>query len=127
MKYITLHLYINTSQTQNLWLWPKRPPSAFSVAETSVAEMSRPKCPWPKCPWLKCPSIVALTGLFPAILGKGPCLNLEKMIYLTSKLGEINDIEHNKGNKTWYWEKKVAIFDWEWGRNSAPREGQNMP
>ena len=20
--------------------------------------------------------------------------------------------------------KKVAIFDWEWGRNSAPREGQ---
>ena len=24
-------------------------------------------------------------------------------------------------------EKKVAIFDWEWGRNSAPREGQKMP
>ena len=23
--------------------------------------------------------------------------------------------------------KKVAIFDWEWGRNSAPREGQKMP
>ena len=26
--------------THNLWLWPKRPPLAFSVAETSVAEMS---------------------------------------------------------------------------------------
>ena len=23
--------------------------------------------------------------------------------------------------------KKMAIFDWEWGRNSAPREGQIMP
>ena len=23
--------------------------------------------------------------------------------------------------------KKVAIFDWEWGRNSAPREGQKIP
>ena len=23
--------------------------------------------------------------------------------------------------------KKVAIFDWKWGRNSAPTEGQKMP
>ena len=23
--------------------------------------------------------------------------------------------------------KKVAIFDWEWGRNLAPREGQKRP
>ena len=23
--------------------------------------------------------------------------------------------------------KRVAIFDWEWGRNSAPREGQKIP
>ena len=23
--------------------------------------------------------------------------------------------------------KEVAIFDWEWGRNSAPREGQKIP
>ena len=23
--------------------------------------------------------------------------------------------------------KKVAIFDWEWGRNLAPREGRNFP
>ena len=23
--------------------------------------------------------------------------------------------------------KKVAIFDWEWGRNSAPREEQKIP
>ena len=31
---------MHTSQTQNLLFWPKRPPSAFLVAETSVAEMS---------------------------------------------------------------------------------------
>ena len=23
--------------------------------------------------------------------------------------------------------KKMAIFDWEWGRNSAPRDGQKIP
>ena len=23
--------------------------------------------------------------------------------------------------------KRVAIFDWEWGLNSAPREGQKIP
>ena len=23
--------------------------------------------------------------------------------------------------------KKVAIFDWKWGRNSAPRDGQKIP
>ena len=23
--------------------------------------------------------------------------------------------------------KRVAIFDWEWGRNSAPRDGQKRP
>ena len=30
---------------------------------------------------------------------KAPGQNWEKMIDLTSKLGEINDIEHNKGSK----------------------------
>ena len=33
----------------------------------------------------------------------------------------------NWENLTWYWGKKVAIFDWEWGRNSAPRDGQKSP
>ena len=37
--------------------------------------------------------------LFPAILGKGHWPKLDKMIDLTSKLGEINNIEHNKGSK----------------------------
>ena len=32
-------------------------------------------------------------------LKKTPSQNLEKIIDLTSKLGEINDIEHNKGKK----------------------------
>ena len=41
-----------------------------------------------------------LTGLFPAILEKGLWSKLgKKMSDLTSKLGEINDIEHNKGSK----------------------------
>ena len=33
------------------------------------------------------------------MLGKGPWPKLGKMIDLTAKLGEINDIEHNKGSK----------------------------
>ena len=56
------HTFIHAhTPTHNLWFWPKRPPLAFSMAETSVAEMlgpkrPRPKCPWPKCPWPKCPT-----------------------------------------------------------------------
>ena len=64
------------------------------------------------------------------------------MIELVSKLGEINDIDHNKGSKIYpqnrsyfrlYYAKmdmvlgkKVAIFGWEWGRISAPRDGQKI-
>ena len=40
-----------------------------------------------------------LPGLFPAIFEKGPWPKLGKMIDLTPKLGEMNDIEHNKGSK----------------------------
>ena len=40
-----------------------------------------------------------VSGPFPAILGKGPWPKLGKKIDLTSKLGEINDIEHYKGSK----------------------------
>ena len=47
---------MHTSQTQNLWLWPKCLPLAFSVAKMSLAEMSGLKRPKPKCPWPKCPS-----------------------------------------------------------------------
>ena len=50
------HLYMHTPQPTNLRFWPKRPPLAFSMAETSVAEMSGPKRPRPKCPWPKCPT-----------------------------------------------------------------------
>ena len=42
----------------NFGLWPKRPPLAFFMTETSVAEMSWPKRPWPKCPWPKYPTFV---------------------------------------------------------------------
>ena len=45
----------------------------------------------------RCRSILA--GPFPAILGKGPWPKLGKKIDLTSKLGEINDLEHYKGSK----------------------------
>ena len=44
-------------------------------------------------------------GPFPAILGKGP-----KKIDLTSKLGEINDIEHYKGSKI-YIQHQVILDD----------------
>ena len=38
-----------------------------------------------------------LSGLLPAILGKGPWLKLgKKVMNLTSKLGEINDIVHSR-------------------------------
>ena len=35
----------------------------------------------------------------PAVLGKGPWPKLGKIIDLTTKWGEINDIEQNKGTK----------------------------
>ena len=38
-------------------------------------------------------------GLFQQFWEKATGQNWEKMIDLTSKLGEINDIEHNKGSK----------------------------
>ena len=49
------------------------------------------------------------SGLFPAILGKGPWLKLGKMIDLTTKLGEIHNIEHNKGSKIY--SQNQAILD----------------
>ena len=39
------------------------------------------------------------TGLFPAILGKGPCPRLGKNDQLNSKVGKFDDIEHNKDSK----------------------------
>ena len=52
-----------------------------------------------------------LVGIFPAILGKGPWPKLENMIDFTSKLGEINVIEHkhdNKGSKI-YLQNQVIL------------------
>ena len=40
-----------------------------------------------------------IQGLFQQFWEKAPGKNWEKMINLTSKLGEINDIEHYKGSK----------------------------
>ena len=54
---------------------------------------------------LKCVFVIycvleSKSGLFPAILEKGPWPILgKKTVDLTSKLGEINDIENNKGSK----------------------------
>ena len=48
------------------------------------------------------------SGPFPVILGKGPWPKLGKMIDLTSKLGEINDIEHYKGSKIYL---QIIILD----------------
>ena len=52
----SIQLNGNTQKYINFWLWPKRPPLAFYMAEMSVAEMSWPKCPWPKREWPKYPT-----------------------------------------------------------------------
>ena len=44
-------------------------------------------------------SVYIHQGFFQQFWEKAPGHNWEKMIDLTSKLGEINDIEHNKGSK----------------------------
>ena len=53
-KKLITHMHENTcmesTPTHNLWLWPKRPPLVFSVAEMSGQKGPRPKCPRPKCP-----------------------------------------------------------------------------
>ena len=46
---------------------------------------------WPCC--------ACIQSLFQQFWGKTPGQNWEKNIDLTSKLGEINNIEHNKGSK----------------------------
>ena len=50
-----------------------------------------------------------ISGLFSAILGKAPGQNWKTMIDLASKLGETNNIEHNKGSKT-YPQNQIVIF-----------------
>ena len=41
---------------------------------------------------------------------KAPGQNREKMIGLASKLGEINDIEHNKGSKIHVYPQNQVTF-----------------
>ena len=43
----------------------------------------------------------SVQGFFQQFREKAPGQNWEKVIDLTSKLGEINDTEHNKGSKTY--------------------------
>ena len=45
-----------------------------------------------RCRWRLTSGLLSVAGLFPAIMRKGPWPKLGKMIDLTSKLGEINDI-----------------------------------
>ena len=44
---------------------------------------------------------ISKQGFVQQLWEKAPGQNREKMINLTAKLGEINDIEHNKGSKTY--------------------------
>ena len=48
-------------------------------------------------------------GFFQQFWEKAPGQNWEKMVVFTSKLGEINDIEHNKGRKIY--PKNQVIID----------------
>ena len=50
-----------------------------------------------------------MQGFFQQFWGKAPGQNWEKMIDLTSKLGEINNIEHNRGSKIY--PQNQVIFD----------------
>ena len=43
--------------------------------------------------------MMTVQGFFQQFWEKAPGQNWEKMIDLTSKLGEFNNIEHNKGSK----------------------------
>ena len=54
--------------------------------------------------------VMNIQGLFPAILGKGPWPKLGKNDRLNSKLGEINDIEHNKGSKIYPQNQVILDF-----------------
>ena len=45
------------------------------------------------------PYSAQVQGFFQQFWEKAPGQNWEKLINLTSKLGEINDIEHSKGSK----------------------------
>ena len=48
---------------------------------------------------LSCTINLFLQGFFQQFWGKAPGQNCGKLIDLTLKFGEINDIEHNKGSK----------------------------
>ena len=48
-------------------------------------------------------------GFFQRFMEKAPGQNWEKMINLTSKLGEIYDIEHNKGSEI-YPQNQVIFY-----------------
>ena len=52
---------------------------------------------------------ISYQGLFQQFWEKAPGQNWEKKINLTSKLGEINDIEHYKGSKIYT--QNQAILD----------------
>ena len=49
-----------------------------------------------------------MQGFFQQLWELAPGQNWEKMIALTAKLGEINDIEHNKGSKI-YLQNQVIL------------------
>ena len=59
--------------------------------------------------WSELSSTSIYQGILRQFWEKAPGQNWEKMIYLTSKLGEINGIEHNKGSKIY--PQNQAILD----------------
>ena len=72
-------------------IWPKRPPLAFSVAETSVAEMSGPKRPRPKSLWPKCPTFVVFT--------EKPWCTVVQIFSWYPTLGQVTDESMSTFNK----------------------------
>ena len=75
---------IISTHTHNLWFWLKRPPLAFSVAETPLAEMSGRKRPRLKCPWPKCPTFKLLNLCSAQIIKKNYIIGFKKYKYKIS-------------------------------------------
>ena len=83
ITHVCMNTCMESTPTHNLWLWPKRPPLVFLVAETFVAEMAWPKRPRTKCPRLKCPTFWLNSIILDFLLS-----NTEMMTSMYDKDGE---------------------------------------
>ena len=87
------YIYINYGVTKDAEIFTQGYQIGFEVSRTLYCESRK----------------TMSQGFFQQFLEKAPGQNWEKMINLTSKLGEIYDIEHNKGTKI-YPQNQVILY-----------------